>query len=64
VTNEILEHRFYNALHEKDDELKNQSDEEKYKEDLINKLEDNTYLNLKFSHIVEFLIYIIYNKMS
>ncbi|TFF63923.1 haloacid dehalogenase-like hydrolase [Helcococcus ovis] len=46
VTNEILEHRFYNALHEKDDELKNQSDEEKYKEDLINKLEDST----SFSH--------------
>ena len=46
VTNEILEHHFYTALHEKDKEMKNQSDEEKYKEDLINKLEDST----SFSH--------------
>lgn len=42
VSNEILEDVHFNCLDEKNEEMKNQSEEELMKEDLINRLEDST----------------------
>lgn len=42
VSNEILEDVYFNCLDEKNEEMKNQSEEELMKEDLINQLEDST----------------------